>query len=31
MRNEPPFEIYHNNFNTHPEKKCLVDLYIPVE
>ncbi|WP_028873637.1 AraC family transcriptional regulator [Psychroserpens burtonensis] len=31
MRNEPPFEIYHNDFNTHPEKKCLVDLYIPVE
>ncbi|WP_460218509.1 AraC family transcriptional regulator [Psychroserpens sp. MEBiC05023] len=30
-RNEPPFEIYHNDFNTHPEKKCIVDLYIPVE
>lgn len=26
-----PFEIYHNNFNEHPEKKCLVDMYIPVK
>ena len=26
-----PFEIIHNNFNEHPEKKCLVDLYIPIE
>lgn len=26
-----PYEIYHNDFNTHPEKKCIVDLYIPVE
>ncbi len=25
------FEIYHNNFNDHPEKKCIVDFYIPVE
>lgn len=25
-----PFEIYHNNFNEHPEKKCIVDMYIPV-
>jgi AraC family transcriptional regulator len=24
-----PFEIYHNDFNTHPKKKCIVDLYIP--
>lgn len=24
------FEIYHNNFNEHPDKKCIVDLYIPV-
>ena len=31
MRNEPPFEIYHNDFNTHPEKKCIVDLHVPVE
>ncbi len=26
-----PFEIYHNNFNDHPEKKCIVDLIIPIE
>ena len=26
-----PFEIYHNNFNEHPEKKCIVDLCIPIE
>lgn len=25
-----PFEIYHNDFNTHPEKKFIVDLYIPI-
>ena len=25
-----PFEIYHNDFNTHPEKKVIVDLYIPI-
>ncbi|MEM5566843.1 AraC family transcriptional regulator [Psychroserpens sp. AS72] len=31
MRDEPPFEIYHNDFNTHPEKKCIVDLYVPVD
>ena len=31
MREEPPFEIYHNDFNTHPDKKCIVDLYVPVE
>ena len=31
MRKEPPFEIYYNDFNTHPEKKCIVDLYVPVE
>lgn len=30
-RNEPPFEIYHNDFNQHPEQKCVVDMYIPVE
>lgn len=29
--NQNPFEIIHNNFNDHPEKKCIVDLYIPVE
>ncbi len=24
-----PFEIYHNNFNDHPEKKAIVDFCIP--
>lgn len=26
-----PFEIYYNNFHEHPQKKCIVDLYIPIE
>ncbi|KXX69788.1 GyrI-like domain-containing protein [Flammeovirga sp. SJP92] len=26
-----PFEIYHNNFNEHPERKAIVDFCIPVE
>lgn len=26
-----PFEIYNNNFNEHPEKKAIVDFYIPIE
>lgn len=26
-----PFEIYYNNFKNHPEKKAIVELYIPVE
>ncbi|MHA4895794.1 AraC family transcriptional regulator [Pedobacter sp. PWIIR3] len=25
-----PFEVYHNDFNKHPEKKAIVDFYIPV-
>lgn len=25
-----PFEIYHNNMNEHPERKCIVDLVIPI-
>ncbi|WP_415836132.1 AraC family transcriptional regulator [Pedobacter westerhofensis] len=25
-----PFEIYHNDYRAHPEKKCIVDYYIPV-
>ncbi|MCM5662377.1 AraC family transcriptional regulator [Galbibacter mesophilus] len=29
-RDSEPFEIYHNNFNEHPEKKAVVDFYIPV-
>ncbi|MES2573983.1 MAG: GyrI-like domain-containing protein [Bacteroidota bacterium] len=26
-----PFEIYHNNFNEHPEKIAIVDFCIPIE
>lgn len=26
-----PFEIYHNNFNEHPQRKAIVDFCIPVE
>ncbi|WP_363321610.1 AraC family transcriptional regulator [Plebeiibacterium sediminum] len=26
-----PFEIYHNNFNDHPDGKAIVDFYIPIE
>ncbi len=26
-----PFEIYYNNPEEHPEKKCIVDLCIPIE
>lgn len=29
--NSEPFEIYHNNFNDHPEKKAIVDFCIPIE
>ncbi len=25
------FEIYHNNFNEHPQRKAIVDFYIPIE
>jgi len=25
------FELYHNNFNDHPEKKAIVDFYVPIE
>ncbi len=28
---EPPFEIYHNDFREHPENKCIVDMHIPIE
>jgi len=28
---EDPFEIYHNNYQEHPQKKCIVDLCIPIE
>lgn len=27
---EKPFEIIRNNYQEHPQKKCIVDLYIPV-
>ena len=30
-REMKPFEIIKNNFNEHPQKKCIVDFYIPVE
>lgn len=26
-----PFELYHNDFRTHPEKKSIVDFYIPIK
>jgi len=26
-----PFEVYHNNFNEHPERKAIVDFCIPIE
>jgi len=28
---QDPFELYHNDFNKHPERKCRLDLYIPIE
>ena len=28
---EECFEIYHNNFKEHPQKKCIVDICIPVK
>ncbi|WP_281612618.1 AraC family transcriptional regulator [Flammeovirga sp. SubArs3] len=28
---QDPFEIYHNNFNEHPEGIAIVDFYIPIE
>lgn len=29
--NREPFEIYHSNFKEHPERKAVVDFYIPIE
>lgn len=26
-----PFEVYHNNFNEHPERKAIVEFCIPIE
>lgn len=31
VRGVEPFEVYHNDFKTHPENKCIVDFYVPVE
>lgn len=28
---EDCFEIYHNNYQDHPQKKCIVDICIPVK
>lgn len=28
--NRDPFEIYHNDYSAHPEKKCIVDFLIPI-
>lgn len=25
-----PFELYHNDYRSHPEKKCIVDFFIPI-
>ncbi|MBB6272502.1 AraC family transcriptional regulator [Pedobacter cryoconitis] len=25
-----PFELYHNDYRIHPEKKCIADFYIPI-
>lgn len=27
---QDPFEIYHNDYQSHPEKKCIVSMCIPV-
>jgi AraC family transcriptional regulator len=24
------YEIYHNNFNNHPQKKCVIEICVPV-
>jgi AraC family transcriptional regulator len=26
-----PFEVYHNDFNEHPQRKAIVDFCIPIE
>jgi len=31
ISSENPFEIYHNNYQEHPEKKCMVDFCIPIK
>lgn len=30
FRRSYPYEIYHNNFKEHPQKKCIVDFCIPI-
>ena len=25
------YEIYHNNFNNHPQKKCIIEICVPVK
>ncbi len=30
FRRSNPYEIYHNNFKEHPQKKCIVDFCIPI-
>ena len=30
FRRSNPYEIYHNNFKEHPQKKCTVDFCIPI-
>lgn len=27
---QPPYEVYHNDYRLHPNKKCIVDLHIPI-
>lgn len=27
----PPFEIILNDYNNHPRKKCIVEMYIPID
>jgi AraC family transcriptional regulator len=31
MASKNPFEIYYNDFNSHPEGKAIVDLFIPIQ
>jgi AraC family transcriptional regulator len=30
MASRNPFEIYQNDYRNHPDKKCIVDYYIPI-
>ena len=27
----PPFECYYNDYRQHPEQKCIVEMYIPIQ